>query len=271
MIAFPNAKINLGLNITGKRTDGYHDLESVFYPVAYTDVLELTAVDTEAFELKCTGLEISGSQESNLVWKAWQVLSERYNAPAVHAHLHKSIPMGAGLGGGSADGAFMLSLLNDQCQLGLDVETLESLALELGSDCPFFIRNQAQMVTGRGEIMEPFDLSLAGYWIALVSPNVHIGTAEAYANVAPGPADYNLAEALSTPVNEWRDVVYNQFERSVFPNHPELAAIKEKMYEINGALYVSMTGSGSTVFGIFDRQPILWPFKELRTWVGKLH
>jgi len=269
MLVFPNAKLNIGLNITGKRADGYHDIESVFLPIGYSDVLELLPGNAAETSLKMTGLPIDGATTSNLIWKAWQLLAERYNIAPVQLHLHKTIPMGAGLGGGSADGAFALILLNNFFKLGLDDATLESLALELGSDCPFFIRNTPQLVTGRGEVMEPFELDLAGYWLALLSPEIHIGTREAYANVQPGQPSYSLTEALQQPVAEWRNVVENQFERSVFPNHPQLQKLKQQLYKA-GALYASMTGSGSSMYGIFKREPMLEDHDLPRHWIGKL-
>lgn len=269
MIAFPTAKINLGLNITAKRSDGYHAIESVFYPVKLADALELSPATGTDFELVCSGLPIEGKQPSNLVFKAWELLAERYGIGPIRAHLLKVIPMGAGLGGGSADGAYMLRLLNMHFELGLDHSKLERLALELGSDCPFFIQNTPQLVTGRGEVMESFELDLSGYWLALTNPGIHIGTAEAYANVVPATPSYNLAAALQMPVAEWREVVVNQFETSVFPAHPELSAMKEQLYQA-GAMYASMTGSGSTLFGVFRDEPDAAALGDGLVWVGKL-
>lgn len=268
MIVFPNAKINLGLRITGKRADGYHNIESVFYPVAMRDALELYPTKPAKTELIFSGLPISGGSSENLVYKAWKLLDELHGIGAVTLHLHKAIPMGAGLGGGSADGAFTLRLLNDYFALGLADEVLEGLALQLGSDCPFFIRNTAQLVTGRGEEMQPTAVDLSGYWVALVNPCIHIGTAEAYAAVRPAQPDQPLENLLAQPLQEWQHAVVNDFEASVFPNHAELPAIKSALYE-QGAVYASMTGSGSTLYGIFEQRPELQGILG-NGWIGRL-
>ncbi|MEM6643079.1 MAG: 4-(cytidine 5'-diphospho)-2-C-methyl-D-erythritol kinase [Bacteroidota bacterium] len=248
MIAFPNAKINLGLNVVKKREDGFHDIESCFYPIPWQDCLEVIKADE--FSFHSYGLTIPGDWKSNLCVQAYQLLQEAYHIPPVEIHLLKQIPMGAGLGGGSSDGAWTLKLLNGLFELGLSDESLESLALKLGSDCPFFIRNQAALAKGKGEFLTPIDLNLTGYYLGIKNPGIHISTAEAYAGVLPKLPKQLCEDILNAPVNNWKNLLTNDFEQSVFKNHPEIEAIKGAMYSA-GAIYASMTGSGSTVFGIF--------------------
>ncbi len=254
MICFPNCKINLGLFITRKRDDGYHDLETVFYPLqagTLNDVLEVVPAKGEP-QLHLTGITVSGEKENNLVWKAYKLLQDKYpkQIPPLDIYLHKTIPMGAGLGGGSADGAYMLRELNDYCNLGLSTQQLAEHALILGSDCPFFIYNTPQFATGRGEVMQPVDINLSGYTIQLICPNVHVSTREAFANISPRHAPFALQDIGSLSITEWKNHISNDFEQTVFITHPELAAIKEQLYE-HGALYASMTGTGAAVYGIF--------------------
>lgn len=253
MVTFPNAKINLGLNILSKRDDGYHNIESCFYPVPWQDILEIVPSDTLKFS--ASGLPIPGSPESNLCLKAFHLLQADHDIPAVHILLHKVIPMGAGLGGGSADGAFTLKLLNDLFGLGLPELQLEKYAAQLGSDCPFFIRNEPALATGTGTDLHPFTMDLAGKYIALINPQLHVSTQEAYSQVKPGPAS-PLTSILAGPAGEWKAHLKNDFEVSVFPKYPRIAELKAAMYEA-GAFYASMTGSGSTVYGLFDTTPNL--------------
>jgi 4-diphosphocytidyl-2-C-methyl-D-erythritol kinase len=252
MLRFPNCKINLGLYITARRTDGYHDLETVFFPVPLCDALEIIPAATP--QLSISGLAVTGERESNLVWKAYQLLKEKFpeKVPALHTYLHKVIPMGAGLGGGSADGAFMLLLINDYCDLGLNSEALAAYALQLGSDCPFFIYNNPQYAAGRGEHMQPVKLDLSGYDLQLICPQVHVSTAAAFKMVQPAPAPFNLRQLGTLPVAEWKDHIKNDFEPSVFQQYPRLAEIKQQLYN-QGAVYAAMSGSGSTLFGIFEK------------------
>lgn len=254
MLSFPNAKINLGLNITSKRDDGYHNLESCFYPIPWCDVLEIIP----APELKFTtsGLEIPGSAATNLCLKAYELIKEAFEIPAVHIHLHKVIPMGAGLGGGSADGAFALKMLNEMFVLELGTDAMQGMAAKLGSDCPFFIENKPMYVMGTGGIFHPVDLTLSGKYIVLRHPGIHIGTGEAYSRITPQPSGQQIPELLLQPISEWQHALKNDFEESVFPHHPEVARLKGELYE-KGALYAAMSGSGSAVFGIFDHQPDL--------------
>ena len=252
MLSFPNCKINIGLYITGKRPDGYHNLETVFYPVMLRDVLEITPAAETSLHLY--GKTVDGSHESNLVWRAYQLLKALHPDKLSHIDIHllKNIPMGAGMGGGSADGAFMLRLLNDFSKLGLDKETLIALALQLGSDCPFFIENTPQYASGRGELMQPVTLDLSAYSIQLVCPAVHISTADAFRMITPKPAAFNLKNISSLPLSQWRDNISNDFEQPVFVQHPELSGIKEQLYAA-GAIYAAMSGSGSTIYGIFNK------------------
>lgn len=252
MISFPNAKINLGLNIVSKRPDGYHNIESCFYPIPLHDVLEIIPSDT--LHLSSSGLDIPGTTESNLCIKAFNLLRERYDIPPVKIHLHKVIPMGAGMGGGSADGAFTLKMLNSLFNLDLKTEQLEDLASILGSDCPFFIQNTSAFATGRGTDLESISVNLQGYYLALKNPGIHIGTKEAYSKIAPTAPAVSIREIVTQPITNWRSQLHNDFERSVFPLHPYIEEVKNNMY-FSGALYASMTGSGSTVYGIFDEKP----------------
>ncbi len=252
MVCFPNCKINIGLYITSKRTDGYHNLETVFYPVTQLcDVLE--AVSSSEPHITLHGKAVAGDKYDNLVWKAYQLLKKDFpDIPSLSIHLLKNIPMGAGMGGGSADGAFMLRLLNDYCSLGLSNEALISYALQLGSDCPFFVENTPQYATGRGEEMQPISIDLSAYSIQIVCPQVHVSTAAAFKMITPKPAPFDLRELSTMPINEWKDVVSNDFEAPVFAQHPQLAAIKQQLYDA-GAIYAAMSGSGSTVYGFFKK------------------
>lgn len=252
MLTFPNCKINLGLYVTRKRADGYHDIETVFYPVHYRDVLEV--VPAAATALHMSGLAVAGNNEDNLVWKAYNLLLQHYpgKVPALDIYLHKVIPMGAGLGGGSADGAFMLRLLNDYCSLQLSESQLIDFALQLGSDCPFFIRNRPQFAEGRGEVMSDIPVDLSAYSIQLVCPRVHVSTAAAFRMITPVAAPFDLRVLHTLPLEQWRDNVQNDFEPPVFQQHPALAAVKQQLYE-QGAVYAAMSGTGSTVYGIFPK------------------
>lgn len=252
MVCFPNCKLNIGLYITSKRADGYHNLETIFYPVmGLKDVLEVVPAETTTITLH--GKTVAGDMHDNLVWKAYQLLKKDFpNIPALSIHLLKNIPMGAGMGGGSADGAFMIRLLNDYCALGLTNEAMISYALQLGSDCPFFIENTPQYATGRGEVMQPVAVDLSAYSIQLICPQVHVSTAAAFKMITPKPAPFNLQKLPGVPIEQWKDVVSNDFEAPVFAQHPELAAIKEQLYA-QGAIYAAMSGSGSTMYGVFKK------------------
>lgn len=252
MIVFPNAKINLGLNVISKRADGFHNLETCFYPIPYRDAVEI--IPGNPLQFKSSGLPIPGDPTANLCVKAYQLLKQYYpQLPSVHIHLHKVIPMGAGLGGGSSDGAFTLSLINQKFELGLSDADLEKYASILGSDCPFFIRNKPVFATGRGTEFKPIPVSLSGKFICLLHPDLHISTKEAYAGVKPAKPSKSLFDLLKKPITTWKDTVKNDFEVSAFRKYPELAKIKQELYQ-NGALYASMTGSGSCMYGIFEQK-----------------
>lgn len=254
MITFPNAKINLGLNITEKRPDGYHNLETVFYPIPVTDALEITPLN-EVVEgkvrLKQSGLEIAGGIESNLVVKAYRLLDEEFSLSPIEIHLLKHIPSGAGLGGGSSDAAFMLKMLNEHYSLGLCEAALEERAARLGADCAFFIKNRPTFAEGIGNIFSAVDVSLKGYKLLLVKPDVFVSTRDAFAHIVPKRASTPLEEVIARPLSEWKQLLVNDFEESVFPKFPLIGSIKEELY-CKGALYAAMSGSGSSVFGIFS-------------------
>ena len=252
MLTFPNAKINLGLNITEKRPDGYHNLETIFYPIPVEDALEINILNegNTKFRLHQAGLEIAGEAENNLVVKAYRLLDAEFNLPPVDIHLFKRIPLGAGLGGGSADGAFMLKLLNEKFGLGLTDEALEDYAARLGADCAFFIKNRPTYAEGIGNIFSPVTLSLEGYQIWLVKPDVFVSTKDAFAKIKPHRPAPSLKQVIELPIEEWKGHMVNDFEESVFPQFPAIGAIKEEMYR-QGAIYASMSGSGSSVYGLF--------------------
>jgi 4-diphosphocytidyl-2-C-methyl-D-erythritol kinase len=253
MLRFPNAKINLGLHITRKRDDGFHDLETIFYPVkTMRDALELVPAEGEKGTFHASGLPVGSDEQTNLVWRAYKLMQEHFpgEVPAMDLYLHKAVPMGAGLGGGSADAAFALQMLDEMCGLGLSGDDLEKLALELGSDCPFFIRNTPQFATGRGEQMEPITIDLSAYRIEVVCPDVHVSTRAAFSRIVPKPSGFDLRTLPQVPINEWKNILRNDFEESVFVQFPEIAAAKENLYA-DGAIYACMSGSGSAVYGIF--------------------
>ena len=254
MIFFPNAKINIGLNITGRRTDGYHNLETVFYPIKINDVLEVVESDTLSFE--SSGLDIPGSAADNLCLKGYHLLKKDHDLPPIKIHLHKHIPIGAGLGGGSADAAFFLRLLNQKFNLGLDNEGLADYARQLGADCAFFIENKPVFAFEKGDRFEPVGFDLSAYTIALVMPPVQVSTSEAYRGVKPAVPMHHLKEVVQLPVAQWRHFIKNDFEESIFKNHSSIRGVKAALYEA-GALYASMSGSGSSIFGIFDKTPDL--------------
>lgn len=253
MITFPNAKINLGLHITEKRTDGYHNLETVFYPIPIEDALEINISkgDHKKYSLHQSGHAIEGNPADNLVTKAYLMLSEDFSLPPIDIHLHKHIPFGAGLGGGSADAAFMLKLLNDMFSLHLSTTALETYAARLGADCAFFINNQPTFAEGIGNIFSPVSLSLKGYKLILVKPDVFVSTRAAFSQITPQKPTHSLKEIINRPISEWRAYMKNDFEESVFPQFPIISQIKENLYK-NGAHYAAMSGSGSSVFGLFD-------------------
>ena len=260
MISFPNAKINLGLHIIAKRKDGYHDIESCMIPIPLLDALEMI-ISTKKTSFESTGMAILGDSKDNLILKAYHLLKKDFpNLPELSIHLHKNIPMGAGLGGGSADAAFALNLMNNLFDLILDDFFLEEYAAQLGSDCPFFIENTPKIARGRGEILEPVSLDMTGIHLVVINPGIHIGTKEAYAGITPTAPKVKLEDVLSDR-SRWKDELVNDFEASIFPNHPEISAIKAMLYE-NGAYYAAMSGSGSSVFGLFEDKPASTVWKD---------
>ena len=252
MILFPNAKINLGLNITERRPDGYHNLESIFLPVSLCDMLEVVPSPDGNTTLHQSGLVPEGAeQEKNLVVRAYRILEKEYQIPPIHIYLHKQIPSGAGMGGGSSDAAYMLKLLNTRFHLDIPQEQLQQKALSLGADCPFFIQNAPSFVSGIGETLRPIDFCLNTYRIAIVKPPLFVSTAEAFRLIRPHRSTIPVLQAvLEHPIEEWKDILHNDFEDSLFPLHPQLTSIKEKLYA-SGALYASMTGSGSAFFALY--------------------
>jgi 4-diphosphocytidyl-2-C-methyl-D-erythritol kinase len=260
LVVFPNCKINLGLHILRKRGDGFHDLETVFYPAALQDALEIiTAPAGTEPVLHTTGLLIDGSPEDNICLKAYGLLKKDFSQlPPVQLHLHKLIPAGAGLGGGSADGAFTLLLLNRKYRLGLTEEQLIRYALQLGSDCPFFIKNKPCLARGRGEELQELDLDLSGCKLLLVNPKIHINTGWAFSQLRPNEDRPSLKELAQSPVSAWKDFLVNDFEGPIFSRFPEIGGIKDRLYGM-GALYASMSGSGSTVYGLFPKELELSP------------
>lgn len=262
MLLLPNCKINIGLNVVAKREDGYHNLETVFYPVPLRDQLEIKVLDEKEglpYRLTVGGKPVEGDAADNLVVKVYLSLKGEFKLPALDIFLFKNIPMGAGLGGGSSDAAAMICGLNELFDLGLSSEEMERRVAKFGADCAFFVQNRPAYATGIGDVLTPIALSLKGKHIVLVKPDVFVSTKEAYAHVTPKPAQMPLAEAIKHPIATWKGTIVNDFEQSVFPNHPELAAIKQTLYDM-GALYAAMSGSGSTLFGIFDR-PVDEAFK----------
>lgn len=259
MILFPNAKINIGLNITERRPDGYHNLETIFYPVNIKDALEVVGSDELSFD--SSGLDIPGRMEDNLCIKGYHLLKKDHDVPPVSIHLHKNIPIGAGLGGGSADAAFFIKLMNQQFELGLSVDEMTDYARRLGADCAFFIENKPVFAFEKGDEFEPIKLDLSNYKIVLVMPDVHISTAEAFRGIKPAMVKDSLLELISEPITEWKKYIKNDFEASIFKNHAEIRGVKAALYE-SGALYASMSGSGASVFGIFEQTPDLHHLEE---------
>jgi len=251
MIVFPNAKINIGLNVVEKRSDGFHNIESIFYPIMdLFDVLEI--VENEDLAFKSTGIEIPGDDDSNLCLKAFHLIKADFNIRNVNIHLHKNIPIGAGLGGGSSDGAFMLKSLNELFELNLTSVQLVKYAKQLGSDCAFFIDNVPVYAYNKGDDFEFIDLDLSSYEIKIEYPKIHIGTKEAYTGIVPVSSQKNLKELINQPIENWKSSIINDFEKSVIPQYPLVEELKQKMY-LDGAIFASMTGSGSAVYGFFNK------------------
>ncbi len=261
MLLFPNAKINLGLRIIGKRTDGFHAIETVFLPLNLTDVLEFIEEGKNSTTMTVTGIVLEGDIEENLVVKAWHIMNEKFKIPPLSIHLHKTIPVGAGLGGGSADAAFMLKGLNEYFESGCSHAELKKYAAELGSDCAFFIDNRPALGSERGEVLELLEIDLHEYDILLIKPAIHVATREAYSGIIPQLPEKPLKELIKKPIKEWQETIINDFEESVFKRYPEIKILKNRLINM-GALYASMSGSGSAVFGIFEPEVLPERFRD---------
>ena len=260
MLTSPLAKINLGLNVVERRPDGYHNLETVFYPVPVCDALEVFEMDTlfpspVDCDLKVTNIVIDGDEQRNLVVRAYNLLKQDFpTLPRIHAHLYKGIPTQAGMGGGSSDCGFMITLLNKMFGLGLSDEQMIQYAARLGADCAFFILNRPCYAEGIGERLQPIALDLSGWYLAVVRPAIPVSTKEAFSLITPRHPEKNCLDIVMQPVETWRDELTNDFEKSVFTLHPEIGAIKDRLYDM-GATYAAMSGSGSSLFGLF-REPV---------------
>ena len=252
MIVFPNAKINLGLNILRKRIDGYHDLQSIFLPIEIKDALEVVRDDTITdYHFSNTGLRIDAPADKNLVIKAFKILRNDFGLPPVKIHLHKIIPFGAGLGGGSADASFMLKLLNTMFELNLSNKELKNYAKQIGADCSFFINNKPSFATEKGDILEHITVNLNKYQIIVAKPKINLNTKKIFSYITPNESVVDLREHIKKPISEWKKCFFNDFEEVVFSRHPEIKEIKLNLYKI-GAVYAAMSGSGSAVYGIFE-------------------
>ena len=256
MIVFPNCKINLGLNIIRKREDDYHDLETIFFPIPFTDVLEIISSENKTPEFIVSGVTLN-EDENNLCIKAYNLVKQDFpDLPVIKMHLHKVIPLGAGLGGGSSDAAFTLKLLSEKFNLDLKIEELLDYALRLGSDCPFFIINEPSFATSRGEILQPINIDLTNYKILMVNPGIHIDTRWAFSKIIPHAPNVSIKEVIKQPIETWKDQLQNDFEVPVFAEYPEIGKLKSELYQ-QGAVYASLSGSGSTVYGIFKKYDVV--------------
>jgi 4-diphosphocytidyl-2-C-methyl-D-erythritol kinase len=269
MVVFPHCKINLGLQVLSKRPDGYHTIETCFYPVPWTDILEI--IPSETFSFSVSGDSIPGKESDNLCVRAYDLLKTDFSLPPVQMHLHKIVPTGAGLGGGSSNAAFTLRLLNEKFQLNISHRALIRYASKLGSDCAFFVQDKAMLGEGRGEVLHESQLNLKNYYILIIKPDLHIATAGAYAGIVPVPGRKPVREIIQLPVSDWKNNLVNDFEESVFKKYPHIAMIKSELYR-QGAVYASMSGSGAAVFGLFSEEKILTEnFSGCRYWSGWLN
>jgi len=272
MVLFPKAKINLGLSITGKRPDGFHNIETIFYPINICDALEFVEADfaDKSDLLTVTGIETGSSPEDNLVLKAVKLLRAKWSFPALKIHLHKAIPAGAGLGGGSSDASFMLKAVNRHYWLDISNEELRSMALSLGSDCPFFLDCEPSFARGRGELLKPLNLDLSKYYLVLLNPGIGVNTREAYQNCRPATPLFDLNNIEKVSIKEWKNILFNDFEAYVFGKYPLIGRLKEGLYQ-SGALFSLMSGSGSSVYGIFEQKPALpTNLRDYLIWEGPM-
>lgn len=272
MISYPNAKINLGLHVIEKRADGFHNIETVFYPVGWTDILEVVRDNSKnsGVTFSSSGIFIPGAVEENLCVRAYNLISKEYPMPAVKVHLHKQIPIGAGLGGGSSDAAFFIRALNDLFELNLAWGELHHYAKQLGADCSFFITNKPVFAEGKGDQFESVNLSLKGWHIAIVYPNIHVSTADAYVGITPVKGNDSLEQMIQHPISKWKDGLKNDFEKKIFEKFPDIGKLKNKLYDL-GAVYSSMSGSGSAIYGLFKTKVDLTnEFVGQLIWQGEL-
>jgi 4-diphosphocytidyl-2-C-methyl-D-erythritol kinase len=272
MICFPNAKINIGLRILEKRPDGYHNIESIFYPVGWCDALEaIPMAGSGKIELHLSGIPVPGrTNDDNLCVKLYRLLLKKYKLPSLKVWLHKTIPIGAGLGGGSSDAAHFMKMLNEMCDLKLSTDEMKEYVGSLGSDCVFFIENRPVVAFNRGDVTEAISLDLSSYYIALVYPDTQISTPFAYSLISPKQCEDSLKNIVDVNIPNWKDCVFNDFEEPLFAKFPVIAEVKESLYK-QGALYAAMTGSGSAVYGIFDKKiDIAGKFPHYKTWAGEL-
>ncbi len=271
MLHFPSCKINIGLYVVNRRNDGYHNIESAFYPVSFlTDILEIVESENNCDNYFFSGLGFDVSKEQNLCFKVVELLRKNYTFPKIDLYLHKVVPMGAGLGGGSADAAKTLLMINSIFNLNISYDILKSYALELGSDCPFFIENKPQIGEGRGEILKPFLTNLSGKYLLVVKPNIHITTSQAYKNVVPNDSRISIEEILKKEIREWKTYLENDFEKSVFAQFPQIMELKATLYSM-GAIYAQMSGSGAACYGIFSEKPKTYNIpSDWQCFVGRL-
>lgn len=269
MLLFPNAKINVGLQLLNKRSDGFHDLETVFMPVQWCDVLEIIPTTLDDIVFTTSGLPIPGNVTDNFIVKAYHAIKENHGIGGVQVHLHKNIPIGGGLGGGSSDVAFFVKGINDLFSLNLTNEEMEQLVLPYGSDCPFFIKNTIQFATGIGTTLTPFELNVQGKWLLMVAPPMHVDTKQAYQRVLPIADQVSLKELTRQPIKQWQHQVVNQFENSVFELFPEVKRVKQSLLDA-GAEYASMSGSGATCYGVFNQKPTITFPDNYPCWLGQL-
>ncbi len=269
MLFFTNAKINIGLNIVSKRTDGFHNLETIFYPVQIKDAVEFVET-TDKTTVETSGININVAQEENICYKAYDLMARHYDLPNLKIHLHKSVPIGAGLGGGSANAAGMITALNTHYNLGISVQEMEELSAQIGSDCPFFIQNKAVFATGRGEIFEKISLDLSQYYIYIIKPNIFVSTKDAFAGIKPKKVENSVKHLINKPIEQWRNYIFNDFENEIFKKYPKLLEIKQNMYS-QGAIYAAMSGSGSAIYGIFNEKPEYMPkYKDVFNWISQM-
>lgn len=268
MIAFANCKINLGLKIHSKRVDGYHNLETIFLPVAWYDIIEIIP-SKKSNHFSFSGIPINDTLSNNTCYKAYQLVKQRYDIPDIRFHLHKTIPFGAGLGGGSSDAAFTLKILNSLFNLELNSTELKQMAASIGADCPFFIDNIPSIARGIGELLQPININLNDYYIVIAKPDFAISTKEAYQNVKPNAHFTSLSEQVVLPIDNWKNSIHNDFEQALHDKYPKIEEIKQWFYE-NGAIYASLSGSGSAVYGIFEQKSCKLRSKDFYLWHGKL-